>query len=81
MAAEALARPLRPDEQDSLLALLSKLRAEYAARPKDAESLLQIGQPMTSRSPESERLDRTELAAWTNLCRVVLNLHETITRY
>ncbi|MEY2598035.1 MAG: hypothetical protein RLZZ142_294, partial [Verrucomicrobiota bacterium] len=81
MAAEALARPLRPDEQDSLLTLLSKLRAEYAARPKDAESLLQIGQPMTSRSPESERLDRTELAAWTNLCRVVLNLHETITRY
>ena len=25
--------------------------------------------------------DRAELVAWANVCRVVLNLHETITRY
>jgi hypothetical protein len=28
-----------------------------------------------------EGLDRAELAAWTEVCRVILNLHETITRY
>jgi hypothetical protein len=26
-------------------------------------------------------VDRTELAAWTQVCRVVLNLHETAVRY
>ena len=26
-------------------------------------------------------LDRAELAAWTSVARVILNLHETITRY
>ena len=25
--------------------------------------------------------DPVELAAWTQVCRVILNLHETITRY
>ena len=25
--------------------------------------------------------DKVELAAWTSVCRVILNLHETITRY
>ena len=26
-------------------------------------------------------VDPVELASWTSVCRVVLNLHETITRY
>jgi len=26
-------------------------------------------------------VNEPELAAWTQVCRVVLNLHETITRY
>ena len=26
-------------------------------------------------------IDQVELAAWTEVCRVMLNLHETITRY
>jgi len=26
-------------------------------------------------------VDANGLAAWTNVCRVILNLHETITRY
>ena len=25
--------------------------------------------------------DADELAAWTQVCRIILNLHETITRY
>ena len=32
-------------------------------------------------SADSENIDTIELATWTAVCRVVLNLHETITRY
>jgi hypothetical protein len=76
MALEALSRPFRPEEEASLVALLGKLRSEYAARPGDADLLLKVG---LFESPKG--MDRLELAAWTNVCRVVLNLHETITRY
>ena len=30
---------------------------------------------------EPKSADEVELAAWTQVCRVILNLHETITRY
>ena len=44
--------------------------------PEDARKLLRVGNaPVPSDAPEPE------LAAWANVCRVVLNLHETITRY
>jgi hypothetical protein len=76
VSADALSRPFLPEEQTRLLALLEKLRAGYRARPADAELLLKVG---AVAAPQG--LDRIELAAWTNLCRVVLNLHETITRY
>lgn len=32
-------------------------------------------------APADEALDPAELAAWTSVARVILNLHETITRY
>ena len=43
--------------------------------PEDSQKLLAVGN-----SPASGA-DPAELAAWTNTCRVVLNLHETVTRY
>jgi hypothetical protein len=46
-----------------------------ANSPQQALALLKTGQPG---SEEVE--DPVELAAWTQLCRVILNLHETITR-
>jgi Protein of unknown function (DUF1553) len=73
--ARALARAPKPQEQKSLLAFLTKVRAEYAARPDDAKKLLAIGnRPAPTGDP-------IELASWASVCRVVLNLHETITRY
>ena len=72
----ALARSIRPAERDSLLEFLEKQRAEYHARPGDAGKLLHVG-----RSPAPTGGDLNELAAWTSVCRVILNLHETITRY
>ena len=35
---------------------------------------------MTGQSPIPADIDPAELAAWTSVARVLLNLHETITR-
>ncbi len=62
-------------EKRSLQAFLKTQRDVYAAAPEDAQKLISTGF-----SPPASK-DLSELAAWTSLCRVVLNLHETITRY
>ena len=48
----------------------------FKAHATDAGKLLKIG---LFQVPAGD--DPIELAAWTSVCRVVLNLHETITRY
>ncbi|MDB5313893.1 MAG: hypothetical protein JWO38_8095 [Gemmataceae bacterium] len=71
----ATGRRPRPEEAKVLLAVLAKHRADYAAHPDDAKKLLAVGDTPPPKDPPA-----AELAAWTNVCRVVLNLHETITR-
>jgi hypothetical protein len=71
----AVARPPRAKEKDSLLDFLETQRDHYRATPEDAEKLVRIG--TVPRAPG----DPAELAAWTSLCRVVLNSQEVITRY
>ena len=70
-----LGRPPRDAERSSLMGFLGLERARFEAQPEQASELLAIG--------ASARGDGApaELAAWTALGRVVLNLHETITRY
>jgi len=71
----ALAREPQSREATALLQHLATQREYYAAVPDDAAKLLATGfAPVPT-----ENL--TELAAWTSVCRVLLNLHETITRY
>jgi hypothetical protein len=72
----ALAREPRADEKASLLAFLDRMRDVYRTAPKDEMDLLRNGQAMSlpGHAPG-------ELGAWTNFARVLLNLHETITRY
>jgi uncharacterized protein DUF1553/uncharacterized protein DUF1549/cytochrome c len=72
----ALGRPAKAREKESLLAFLGKMRAAYQERPEDAKKLLAIGM-----APATAGADPVELAAWTSVCRVILNLNETITRY
>ncbi len=72
----ALLRPAKTSEQESLLKFLTEQRSYYAANPGEAEKLLHVGQ-----RPPSATLNSSEDAAWTTLARVILNLHETITRY
>ncbi len=72
----ALSREPRKGEVESLKSLLVKQRDLYQSKPDDAKALIATGQTGSSHESNS-----TELAAWTQLCRVILNLHETITRY
>jgi hypothetical protein len=70
-----LQRLPRVEEMESVMPLLRTHLDHYKTAPAAAESLLQTG--LTSVPPD---LDKAELAAWTHVARVLLNLHETITR-
>jgi hypothetical protein len=72
----ALGRPAQTKESASLLAFLGEQRLYYRTHPDDAKKLDHAGI-----APQRTDVDAAELAAWANLCRVILNLHETITRY
>jgi hypothetical protein len=72
---QALSRPPREDERRTLSELLQRQRAHYGQDPAGADKLLKVGL-----SPIPEGIDHAELAAWTNAARVILNLHEVITR-
>jgi len=72
----ALARDPREGEVDPLVAFLNTQRENYHGNSAEAESLVRTG--LTGAAVDG---DFPELAAWTQLCRVILNLHETITRY
>jgi Protein of unknown function (DUF1553)/Protein of unknown function (DUF1549)/Planctomycete cytochrome C len=73
---KALARSVKPQEKSSLQALLKDQRDYYQAHADDAKKLMQVGL-----ATEPKVASDSELAAWTQVCRVVLGLHETITRY
>ncbi|MFM8219486.1 MAG: DUF1553 domain-containing protein, partial [Planctomycetaceae bacterium] len=71
----ALNRAPRPAEQVLLLELLERHTAQYRAEPESARALLSVGS-----TPVEAGSDPAELAAWTSVTRLILNLHETITR-
>ncbi len=71
----ALARPPRPEEAAILTRLLIKHQRQFQDDPAAARDLLGIGD-----SPAAAGVAPAELASWTSLTRVLLNLHETITR-
>ncbi len=68
-------REPKPKETEALTLFLTNQRESYKATPKDATKLLATGL-----APKAE-LDPVEHAAWTQVARVLLNTHETITRY
>lgn len=72
---QALQRDPRPQELLVLRDLLERQRAEYQRDAGSAAALLQTGY-----SPVPDGLEPSELAAWTHAARVLLNLHETVTR-
>jgi len=72
---DAVARPASDQERAALRKFLAGQRDHYRANRAAAEKLIKVGiAPQPTGDP-------AELAAWTSLCRVLLNAQETITRY
>ena len=74
-ALQALSRKPADGERTLLVELLEKHHREFQADPKAAAELTTIGPEKPPRG-----IDRVELAAWTSVARVILNLSEAITR-
>lgn len=72
---QALSRNPRPEETKILIDVLAKHRQEFTADNVAAKKVLQTGD-----APSPADGPTAELAAWTSVARIILNLHETITR-
>ena len=72
---QALQREPNADEIKIIAPLLSERLIAYQNDEKAAHELLKVGQ-----MPVASTLDKAQLAAWIHVARVLLNLHETITR-
>ena len=70
-----LARPIKAGEAATLEAALRRFRARFEAKPADAETYLNQGD-----SPRDPSIAVPELAAWTTISSLLLNLDETITK-
>jgi hypothetical protein len=72
---QALQRNPTEDEIKTMEILLADRLADYRDDMPSADALLEIGF-----APVPPGIDKAELAAWTHVARVLLNLHETVTR-
>ena len=71
----ALSRPPQPEEAAILFDELQAARKRFDGDPAAAGKLLAVGS-----SPVSDKLSPPELAAWTTLTSLILNLDETISK-
>lgn len=62
-------------ELKKLIAALGYFRERYKATPDDADGLLKAGA-----APLPEKMDKSELAAWTMIASAVMNLYESTTQ-
>lgn len=62
-------------ERDSLIRLHKEYLEEFQSKPENAEKLLSAGE-----SPRDTDLPVADLAAWTMVCHLLLNLSETVTQ-
>ncbi|MDP6524308.1 MAG: PSD1 and planctomycete cytochrome C domain-containing protein [Kiritimatiellia bacterium] len=72
---QALGRSPADGEAARLQALLTTMRGIYKDSPGDAVKALAVGA-----SPVDSGVDSIDAAAWTQVCRVMLNLNETLVR-
>jgi hypothetical protein len=70
-----LARPPKPQERQILLAALQDAETNYRNDSKSAEELLNYGE-----SPKRPGLDAHDLAAYTTLASLMMNMDATITK-
>jgi hypothetical protein len=70
-----MARPPQPQELRILREALAHQTAVYRRSPDAAAKLLGVGE-----KPAEAAADAPLLAAWTNVCTILLNLDETVTK-
>ena len=70
-----MARSPRSEEAEVLKGIYDQQLAVFRGDPAAADQLLKVGE-----SPRDSKLDPAELAAWTTVTSVILNLDETITK-
>ena len=71
----ATAREAKPSETAVLSQILDSEKTHYQAQKPAAEKLLSVGE-----SPRDPKLDTAELAAWTTVASVILNLDEVLNK-
>ena len=72
----AVSRTATAEELAVLEELLLKQLVEYQNNATEAAEILSVGA-----KPAPSDLNTADMAAWTSIARVLLNLHEVITRY
>ncbi|QDS96759.1 PSD1 and planctomycete cytochrome C domain-containing protein [Adhaeretor mobilis] len=72
----ALSRPPSDEEHETLHRFYKQQLNYYQANPKEAEALHGVGLKRLKLT-----LPAPQQAAWTQVCRAILNMHEVITRY
>jgi hypothetical protein len=70
-----LGRDARPSERAVLEGALAKFREHYRADPDAAAKYVSQGA-----SPRDPAIDTVELAAWTGVANLLLNMDEAVTR-
>lgn len=68
-------RPITDQERELLISEYKSQLAHYTAHPELAKELISIGESLPQAS-----LDSVELAAWTAIARILLNLDETLSK-
>jgi hypothetical protein len=71
----AMGRNPKAAEVAAMLGLYNQQAVVFRLDPSGAKKLLEVGE-----SPRDTTLDTTDLAAWTTIASVLLNLDETITK-
>ena len=71
----AIARPPRDSEMQVLIDGFNQHLGQYRAHPESARELVSVGE-----YPRNQALDVSELAAYTAVSSLILNLDETITK-
>ena len=68
-------RPAKTSEKAALMSALGKFTASYAGNPKQAETFLAQG-----KSERRSDIADPELAAYTGVASILLNLDEAVTK-
>jgi hypothetical protein len=72
---QVLQRDASSLERKTMLELVARHRAGFIADRAAAKEVLSVG---LAARPEG---DEADIAAWTSVARVLLNLHETVSRF